>query len=370
VTKSSSRKVVLHLFGYLPEKYNTRYWGFVRKQIPEFEHKFFAWKNEFYDRNGSVDKSRTRRRVKQLTSFFRATRAVEDADLVVFHGFFYGIWHYLLFLAWPSRFLKKSVWTIWGADLYAYKNRPRGGRSRLTEVLRKKVIPRFGHGTSLVPGDLDIAAQVYGFAGTRFGAFYPNPVDYSLAQNASRKPSAGEDKVRVVMVGNSADPTNQHIAVLHSLHKIWDGSFDVHLPLAYGKPDYADQVAKVAVSLFDKHAQVQRDFLGPNEYSDVLRSVDVAIYNHNRQQGLGNILFLLAAGKTVYIRSDTTTFDFFQANQIEVFSTERLLQGMVTTAELFDHHADNGVFQRVSDLVSDRRAEQEWRNIFQTIGKE
>jgi len=221
-----------------------------------------------------------------------------------------------------------------------------------------------------VPGDLDVATQVYGFSGARFRAFYPNPVDYSLARRVVTESANKEKASRVIMIGNSADPTNQHVPVLQALHGIWDGKFDVYLPLAYGKSGYANEVARIATDLFGTHARIQRTFIQPDEYGKVLQSVDVAIYNHNRQQGLGNIFFLLAAGKKLYIRSDTTSYAFLEENHLPVYCTEHLLGGQVSCEQLFEFRVNEEVFERVINLVSDDRAEQEWRTLFQTIGKQ
>lgn len=250
-----------------------------------------------------------------------------------------------------------------------FKNRKRGGLPRIDDWFRSMVIRRIGVGTSLVPGDLEIASRMYGFRGTRFGAFYPNVVNYTRAPLSDDIVMANSFPKKTIMVGNSADPTNRHIAVLRALHAIWDGSFSVYLPLAYGDSEYADLVIALARDLFGNNANVQRTFLAPDEYSRVLEAVDVAIYNHNRQQALGNILYLLSIGKKVYLRSDTTTFAFFQDNGIEVYPTEHLLEGKHSLAELLDIKDRTNVFDRVFGLVSDQRAEHEWRNIFKNMTK-
>lgn len=51
--------------------------------------------------------------------------------------------------------------------------------------------------------------------------------------------------------------------------------------------------------------------MSPNEYAKLLNSVRVAVFNHNRQQGTGNIEILSYLGKKLYIRSDTTTWEHY-----------------------------------------------------------
>lgn len=39
------------------------------------------------------------------------------------------------------------------------------------------------------------------------------------------------------------------------------------------------------------------DFMDFNEYINFLSTIDIAIFNHKRQQGMGNIITLLGMGK-------------------------------------------------------------------------
>jgi dTDP-N-acetylfucosamine:lipid II N-acetylfucosaminyltransferase len=51
-----------------------------------------------------------------------------------------------------------------------------------------------------------------------------------------------------------------------------------------------------------------------------LSSVDVGLFNHDRQQALGNIFSLLYFGKKVYIKNDITTWDFLTSKGITVYN--------------------------------------------------
>ena len=59
------------------------------------------------------------------------------------------------------------------------------------------------------------------------------------------------------------------------------------------------------------------------EYKALLKKVDVAIFWHKRQQGLGNIITLLGLGKKIYLRRDVTTWNFFRDLKIEVYDFEK-----------------------------------------------
>jgi len=44
------------------------------------------------------------------------------------------------------------------------------------------------------------------------------------------------------------------------------------------------------------------------KYLEFLSKIDVAIFNHKRQQAMGNITTLLGLGKTVYMRNESTLY--------------------------------------------------------------
>ena len=55
-----------------------------------------------------------------------------------------------------------------------------------------------------------------------------------------------------------------------------------------------------------------------------LGRIDIAIFNHRRQQGMGNIITLLGLGKKVYVRTDTTTWDALRHLAITVFDVDAI----------------------------------------------
>lgn len=51
------------------------------------------------------------------------------------------------------------------------------------------------------------------------------------------------------------------------------------------------------------------DFMPLDDYIAFLDKINVGIYNNNRQQGLKNIMIMLALGKKVYLRPNTAIWD-------------------------------------------------------------
>lgn len=115
-------------------------------------------------------------------------------------------------------------------------------------------------------------------------------------------------QARNVMVGNSGDPSNNHIDCLRILRNSSSlGEADIILPMSYGgKVAYRDKVIEYGKTSFGKRFVPLTQFRDINSYNKIISSCKYMIMNHRRQQGAGNIVAALARGVTVYIRSETT----------------------------------------------------------------
>lgn len=58
-----------------------------------------------------------------------------------------------------------------------------------------------------------------------------------------------------------------------------------------------------------------------NQYLELLAKVDIAIFNHKRQQALGDITTLLGICKKVYICEDITIWQFCIDHDLKVYSS-------------------------------------------------
>ena len=66
------------------------------------------------------------------------------------------------------------------------------------------------------------------------------------------------------------------------------------------------------------------DYMSPLEYSSFLSGISIGVFNHDRQQGLGNIRKLLRMGSKVYVSSDSGIVDDLRADGSTVYLTESL----------------------------------------------
>jgi hypothetical protein len=66
------------------------------------------------------------------------------------------------------------------------------------------------------------------------------------------------------------------------------------------------------------------DFLPSEKYLELLGQIDIAVFAHKRQQAMGNTISLLGLGKKLFLRSDTTQWQFLSGLGVKVFDLRHL----------------------------------------------
>lgn len=209
--------------------------------------------------------------------------------------------------------LKKCYWMIWGADLYAYKLVSNTRKGKVNEFLRQRVISNLGHLVTYLDGDVALARKWYGAKGN-----YHECLMYTSNLYKEHQLSENTKATVNIQLGNSADPSNNHIEALEKLLPFKNENICIFVPLSYGQQEYALQVITQGKEWFGDKFKPLTEFMPFEEYLSFLGSIDIAIFNHKRQQAMGNTITLLGLGKTVYIRSDTTQWQFFEKKGIKV----------------------------------------------------
>jgi len=94
--------------------------------------------------------------------------------------------------------------------------------------------------------------------------------------------------------------------------------------LSYGNQDYAKSIIEEAKQRFGDKFEPLTEHMPFNQYLEILGKIDIAIFNHKRQQAFGNLINLLGLGKKVYIRKESTLNEVFQGMGIKVFDAEHV----------------------------------------------
>lgn len=243
-----------------------------------------------------------------------AVYKMHKAKKVILHNLFNrNIILLLFFMPW---LLKKCYWVIWGGDLYRYESGVRSWRFRFTEFIRRPVIKNMGHLVTYIPGDVELAREWYGAKGQYHEClmYLSNVVDQDIIQTSAE--DLETYKTINILVGNSADPSNNHIESLEKLLPYKGEDIRIFAPLSYGDREHAKKVIETGSMWFGEKFVPLTSFLPVEEYLKFLQSVDIAIFNHNRQQAMGNTIFLLSMGKTVCLRDGVSHCEFIRNLQI------------------------------------------------------
>lgn len=292
-----------------------------------------------------IGSSKLARRYYYLQIIFK----MHFADKIFLHSLFdIKIVKILFYFPW---LLKKCYWVIWGGDLYVYQNKAQNKSWKKKEFFRRPVIKNMGHLVTYIPGDVELARKWYGARGQYHECFmYTSNTYKELDISNSRKYTIN------IQIGNSADSSNNHIEILKKLLPFKDQDIRIYAPLSYGEQANAKKVISKGKELFGDKFIPLIDFMPFEQYLEFLGSINIAIFNHQRQQAMGNTITLLGLGKTVFIRSDTTQWQFFQDNKIEVYDTKNL------NSLSNKNHINN--IQKIKDYFSDSTLKNQLREIF------
>jgi hypothetical protein len=99
------------------------------------------------------------------------------------------------------------------------------------------------------------------------------------------------------------------------------------------------------------------EFLTADRYLEFLGRIDIAIFNHRRQQGMGNIITLLGLGKKVYLRKDTTSGSALTNMGILTYVTD-----CFDLQPLRNDQANMNA-KRVKEIFSTAALESQWKEL-------
>jgi dTDP-N-acetylfucosamine:lipid II N-acetylfucosaminyltransferase len=342
----------LHLFAN--EKFTEPYIEFINKNFDSDDHLFMVIGK------GINAKITPRKNVKKVSKDFKSLLLLLIVMLkcknIYLHGLFIRKVVLLLFM--QPWLLKKCNWIVWGGDLYHYEHRKKSLKSNLYEMCRRFVIKNMGALITHIKGDYELGQKWYGAKGKHFYSFmYPSNLfrEYDLSKVKKKNTK------KYIQVGNSADPTNNHLEVFNKLKKFKSTEIEIICPLSYGNVNYRDKIIEEGTEIFGENFKPVVDFLPFNQYLELLAKIDVAIFNHKRQQAIGNITTLLGLGKKVFIRDDITTWSFCTSHELKVYSINEDIDGLLDEIPVKEKRNN---INKVKNHFSESKLISDWNKIF------
>lgn len=290
-----------------------RYYKYVSSHFETGNILYFLRGGEYFDEKENFPV----KKVSGLIGFINFILALNKSDKIILHGLFEPKVILILFM--QPWLLKKCYWFIWGEDLYSYKYGPKSIKNRAREFFKSSIISSFGYLVTCIHEDYLLAKKWYGAKGEYLESMlYPSNVF---------SPRNIENKAQLctnIMVGNSADPVNNHLDVFEMLLQFDLTNVKIYCPLSYGCKINAKEVTDVGKKMFGDKFFAITELMEAEEYFSFLSEIDIVIFNHSYQQAMGNTITLLGFGKKVFMRNSVTPYSFFKNKLIEVFDIKSL----------------------------------------------
>ncbi|RFU67128.1 hypothetical protein D0469_16055 [Peribacillus saganii] len=349
----------LHVFSIDEnEKFSNSFMEFINKKFDSSDHYFLLTNGKDCEIT-TLSQTNAKILPYNIKSIRVLTDYIYKSKKVFFHGLSNNkyIDATLFFQPW---ILKKCNWCIWGGDLYLYESRDQNFTSIIREIPRSYVIKNIGGLITHIRGDYELAKKWYGAKGKYYYSFmYMSNLfkEYNLIEKK-------DDSKIYIQIGNSGLDTNNHIEIFHKLKKYKDEAIEIICPLSYAyesNPSYREEVIRVGEEIFGGKFKPLMKFMPFNEYINLLSKVDIAIFNHKRQQAVGNITTLLGLGKKVYIRSDITTWGFCKEHGLKVFSSNNDFEELF---EKMDESIKKKNIENIKSKFSEEKLIEDLNKIF------
>ncbi len=342
-TKSKEGNLNLHLMYDSP--YCDEFMHFVNNNFPQDEHKFVVLgehNQEFQYMH--LDKVKN---VEVIDLRYDLQKLLNDINMCS-KIFIHYLFDYFCELVCRANISKPIYWAFWGGDLYNYidmelyepmtkellKNMgciidSKVNKNTIEYLYRKVTIRKLRGILCRDNGEFKNVKKHFLTLANQIPFVYPNPVNCESLQvlhnNANNKYDFKSGFKYAILVGNSANPTNNHLEILNKLKEIKSQDFRIIVPLSYGGfPAYTNKLIDEGKKLFGERFIPITKYFPPEEYYDLLKQVDVGIFNHNRTQGQSTVCMLTILGKKVYVNKNTTLYYYFEKMGIKLSETQQI----------------------------------------------
>lgn len=277
---------------------------------------------------------------------------------IIIHGLFNPLIVILLFF--NPWILKRCNWIMWGGDIECCKN-SKNIFEKIYTYMEKMVKKNFYQISYLTKGDYEIARKNLKVKGKAQRAIYMSPIKLEQLKMY-------ETKLRLknelsIQIGNSADPENNHLEMLKILEKYKNKNIKIYAPLSYGNKNYALKVKEYGEKIFGDKFIAILELYTPEKYAEYLAQIDILIFNHKKQQGLGNIFALGYLNKKIYLRSDISSWNYLTEDlKLRVYDIQRIQD---EDFEIFKDNSLLGNKEKIENTIfSDTYIKKIWEENF------
>ena len=347
------------IYHFLPQgNYADQFLSFMRLNKKNFsnEHKFLFLSYGENTKNKSFC-SDDSKNTFTFISILKVFLCLKKHDAVIIHNYSHPYLYLACACVWWK--LGRVVWKVWGGDLY-WHTEIKKGKYKIYELFRSFTIKRFGY-VSADRFEFALIKKYYATHAKNIYTTYPR-IFFEFPKTTSH------DYISI-LVGNSRDPSNEHIEALRLLSRFKDENIKVYVILSYGDcpAGYVENVKQVGKNYFgDKYIPIA-EMMDLKTYQQFLSNVDIMICNHRRQQAWGNLLVVLKYGKKVFIRSGISTEEDFNEYGLKFFLTDDIESMSFSSFVGFPESEAKQNDTILTKMFSNETLFSLWDNLFKAI---
>ncbi len=342
------------------EKFTAGYISFLKEKFSDYKQLFVTTESKYMDTYNTFDDVIIIKRFNEVLVNKTFLTILEKAGKLVYSGVFDETSVAVM----PDWLVRKTYFQFWGADFYRYREPVNGFKKRWRY---KKFIEKCEEAAGLVfliYGEEEVFKTILPVNNNRvFIAPVPHKSNlFTMLSNYKKK-----DSVRRILIGNSATKTNRHIEVFNMLEYLNNSDVEIYCPLSYGEQEYKDEVVECGEALFGSMFKKLDQYMPLEEYFSFLASVDVGVFNNNRQQATANIEYLLTMGKKVYLDPRTSMFMHYKKIGCKVYDINMLKQSSIKDIFSFDNEYKVNNRKAILAFNSDENVIKQWTRIYEDI---
>ncbi len=379
-------KSYLHVMPY--SLYTIDFVKFIRKNFENQKHQFIIFK---YKNQKRLDKAFVKSDNIVILGFKDFWKDVFSSNKIIKNYFKRNNLIFIHYLNWFGCYLigkycknKKVFWVVWGGDLYSSFNIKLYDKHTLHSLknsffvikeylinlinflLKITIINRVSYTLTLLDYERKLLKKQLKVDFFNLEFHYPVSTLNFIKQIKISKPKELVSRKKInILVGNSGSPTNNHIDILYLFNNY--SNIKLICPCSYGNKSYIKRVIGLGNKLFKNNFLALTSYFNKKQYIDFLdNNIDVAVFNHMRQEGFGTIKILLALGKKVYLRKENPLFQFLVSNNLRVEDISKLydkdnFESILEEYSLPVKYRNNKLIKK---LFSDEHCLKVMRNIF------
>lgn len=306
----------------------------------------------------------------------------EQADKIIISGVSIAGRDIAAFSAFSKKYINKTYFHFWGKDYYRFKKNKKdesqkmilqGFSDHVRTIIRYPyqllyrflVFSAFRASAGLVfviDGEYEVFNQITGVVNQHYVAPMPGFPDSTVNYKQIREVPKRDTTIKI-LIGNSATASNRHLDVFNILKDKQLENVRLYCPLSYGDDEYRDKIYQNGRLLLGERFAPIIKFMQFEEYIRFLATMDVGIFYNDRQQALGNIIYMLLLGKKVYLREGTTVWENFNNIGLKVFPCSSLVNESIEDIFHFDAQIRQNNIELCEATYSADADELKWNKV-------